>query len=215
MTTTHPFSPRRSRPARRRHALVLALLAAMSLSACGGADDDGEQATGTPDASHSGAVAEPAPPASRTPAPRTARRSGSRFGDTELTARLRRQRHGTRSRRPAAADAHLPRPQQRREDRAASPRAVARRCARRARSRRRRHRLLGARRRLRPLLRRRRRRTSTASCAIGEFDGDMDALERQSDGFSVTIERANDVLGIACSPAFGVRAAAGASPAPN
>ena len=34
-----------------RHALVLALLAAMSLSACGGADDDGEQGTSTSEAS--------------------------------------------------------------------------------------------------------------------------------------------------------------------
>jgi len=40
MTTTNPFSPRRSCPAHRRHALVLARLATISLSACGGADDD-------------------------------------------------------------------------------------------------------------------------------------------------------------------------------
>jgi hypothetical protein len=61
-----PFSRRRSRPARRRHALVLALLAAMSLSACGGADEDGEQ---DPGASNGTPIR-------------------IRFGDTELSARL-------------------------------------------------------------------------------------------------------------------------------
>ena len=35
MSTANPFGPRRSRPAR-RNALVLALLATVSLSACGG-----------------------------------------------------------------------------------------------------------------------------------------------------------------------------------
>ena len=95
------------------------------------------------------------PPATETPAPRG-------YADPDHLRRYRahrpaaRQRHGARPRHPAAADAHLPRPQQRREDRAASPRAVARGCARRARSRRRRHRLLGARWRLGLLLRQRR-----------------------------------------------------------
>jgi hypothetical protein len=65
MTTTNPFSPRRSRPARRRPALV-ALLATMSLSACGGADEDRDQAAGAADG---------------TPIRIS-------FGDTELTARL-------------------------------------------------------------------------------------------------------------------------------
>ena len=36
-----PFCSRRSRLTRRRQALVLALLAAMSVSACGGADEAG------------------------------------------------------------------------------------------------------------------------------------------------------------------------------
>jgi hypothetical protein len=64
MTATNPFSRQRSRPARRRHALVLALLAAMSLSACGGADEDGDAgvSNGTP--------------------------IRISFGDTELSARL-------------------------------------------------------------------------------------------------------------------------------
>jgi hypothetical protein len=43
MSTTNPFSPRRWRPARRRHALALALFANVSLSACGGADEEGDQ----------------------------------------------------------------------------------------------------------------------------------------------------------------------------
>jgi len=71
-----------------RHALVLALLAAMSLSACGGADDDREQGTSTSEAS--------------APSPRPTSTSGAQdadasndtpiritFGDTELTGRLR------------------------------------------------------------------------------------------------------------------------------
>ena len=71
-----------------RHALVLALLAALSLSACGGADDDGEQGTSTSEAS--------------TPSPRPTSTSGRQdadasngtpiritFGNTELTGRLR------------------------------------------------------------------------------------------------------------------------------
>ena len=157
MSTTNPFSPRPSRPARHRHALVLALLATISLSACGGADEDGDQAAGATEAST------PAPSPSPSPTSgRPGRRRLGRHADPDHLRRYAahreaaRQRHGTRSRRPAAADAHLPRPQQRREDRAASPRALARRCPRRARSRRRRHRLLGARRRLGLLLRQRR-----------------------------------------------------------
>jgi hypothetical protein len=88
MSTAHPFGPRRSRPAR-RNALVLALLATVSLSACGGEDEDSDQAAGGPETSTS------APP----PSPSTA--SGDQdasaadgtpiritFGDTELTARL-------------------------------------------------------------------------------------------------------------------------------
>ena len=78
-----PFSSRRSRS---RHALVVALLAAMSLSACGGADEDGEQGENRSEAT----TRPPSPtPTSREPnaAPRTARRP-DHFGDTELTARL-------------------------------------------------------------------------------------------------------------------------------
>ena len=87
MSTANPFGPRRSRPAR-RNALVLTLLATVSLSACGG-DEDGDQAAGGPETNTS------APP----PSPSTASgdqdasaRNGTpiriTFGDTELTARL-------------------------------------------------------------------------------------------------------------------------------
>ena len=76
-----PFSPP-------RRALGLALLAALPLSACGGADDDGKQGTSTSEAS--------------TPSPRPTSTSGGQhadasndtpirimFGNTELTGRLR------------------------------------------------------------------------------------------------------------------------------
>lgn len=81
------LSPRRSRIARHRHALVLALLAAMSLSACGGADEEGEQGTGASEAST------PVPSPSPTSGEQDAGASGGTpirmsFGDTELTARL-------------------------------------------------------------------------------------------------------------------------------
>jgi hypothetical protein len=88
MNTANPFGPQRSRPAR-RNALVLALLATVSLSACGGEDEDGDQAAGAPDAST------PAPPPS--PSPTSGDQNASpadgtpiriTFGDTELTARL-------------------------------------------------------------------------------------------------------------------------------
>lgn len=86
MTTTNPFSPRRShRPWRGSYLLLLALLAAISLSACGGGDEDGDQATGaTPD---------PSPSPSPAPGDQDANSSEGTpiritFGDTVLTARL-------------------------------------------------------------------------------------------------------------------------------
>jgi hypothetical protein len=88
MSTANPFGLRRSRPAR-RNALVLALLATVSLSACGGEDEDGDQAAGAPDAS----TPAPSPsPSSASGDQDASARNGTpiriTFGDTELTARL-------------------------------------------------------------------------------------------------------------------------------
>jgi len=84
MSTACPFGLRRSRPAR-RNALVLALLATVSLPACGGEDEDGNQPAGAPETttpSPSPATDDQATsPADGTPLRIT-------FGDTELTARL-------------------------------------------------------------------------------------------------------------------------------
>jgi Cyclophilin-like family len=82
MSTANPVASRRSRPAR-RNALVLALLATVSLSACGGEDEDGNQPADAPETS--------------TPSPATDDQATSpadgppiriTFGDTALTARL-------------------------------------------------------------------------------------------------------------------------------
>jgi hypothetical protein len=86
MSTANPFAPRRPRPAR-RNALVLALL--VLLSACGGEDEDGDQAAGAPETSTSG----PSPSPSRASGDQDASaRDGTPIritvGDTELTARL-------------------------------------------------------------------------------------------------------------------------------
>jgi hypothetical protein len=96
-----PLSPRCSRIARHRHALVFALLVAMSLSACGGADQDGEQGTSSSEAST------PVPSPTPTSGEEDAGASGGTpirisFGDTELTARL----HDNATARDLAA--HLP-----------------------------------------------------------------------------------------------------------
>jgi hypothetical protein len=91
MTTTPPFSSRRSRPARRhRHALALALLATVSLSACSGGDENGAPTTGAPDASTPAPSPRP-DSASNTPGDSSSAGTPIRitFGDTELTARLR------------------------------------------------------------------------------------------------------------------------------
>jgi hypothetical protein len=79
-----PLSSRRSRS---RHALVVALLAAMSVSSCGGADKRGDQGENRSEArtrppSPTPAAHEPnAAPSGSTPVRIT-------FGDTELTGRL-------------------------------------------------------------------------------------------------------------------------------
>jgi hypothetical protein len=83
------FSPRRSRSVHARPALVLALLAAMSLSACGGADEDGEQGAST---SETRTSAPPTPPATTSGEQAAATGDGTPIrisaGETEITARL-------------------------------------------------------------------------------------------------------------------------------
>jgi hypothetical protein len=82
MTATNPFSLRRSyRPHRLRY--LLALLATISLSACGGGDEDGDRVTGAPGAST------PSPaPGDQDASPSEDRPIRITVGDTELTARL-------------------------------------------------------------------------------------------------------------------------------
>src|SRR3954447_568479 len=86
-TTMSPFTTRRSRPPLRRHAAAVALLAAVSVTACGGADEDTEQAASSSDARTS------APSSSPTSREQDAGASHGTpiritFGDTELTGRL-------------------------------------------------------------------------------------------------------------------------------
>lgn len=80
---------RRTRLAQRCHALVLALLAVLSLPACGGADEAGNPGTSTSDASTSA----PSPTPTSTSGRQDLGASGGTpiritFGDTELAARL-------------------------------------------------------------------------------------------------------------------------------
>ena len=184
MTITNPFSLRRPRPLR----YLLALLATISLSACGGGDGDGDSATGAPGAS--------------TPAPSPSPASGDQdanpsegtpiritFGDTVLAARL---HHNTTARDLAA---QLPltltfRDHNNVEKTAPLPRELS---------------LEGAPEGHDPAA------GDIGYWApggdlvfyydsdapffngivrIGEFDGEMDAIERQREDFSVTIERA-------------------------
>ncbi len=87
MTTSHPVL-RRSRFTRIPHTLVLAVLTAMSVSACGAADENRDEATGaartdtsTPSPSASAAPTQDASPKTGTPIHIT-------FGNTRLGARL-------------------------------------------------------------------------------------------------------------------------------
>jgi hypothetical protein len=190
MTTRIPFRTRRSRPARRRRTLVFALLAIVSVSACGGADGDGDQATGAPDAST------PAPSPSPSPASGDQDPGASdgtpiriSFGDTELTARL----HDNATARDLAAQLPLTitfRDHNSVEKTAPLPRELS---------------LDGAPEGHDPVNGDIGYWAPDGDLAfyydsdapffngivrIGEFDSEMDALERQGEVFSVTIERA-------------------------
>jgi hypothetical protein len=89
MSTAITFGPRRSRPAR-GNVLVLALLATVSLSACGGEDEDPDQSAGPPDDASTQAPSPSPSPASGDQ--NASARNGTpvriAFGDTELTGRL-------------------------------------------------------------------------------------------------------------------------------
>jgi hypothetical protein len=189
----NPFSSRWSRRARHRrhaHALALALLATVSLSACGGADEDGDQAAGAPDAS----TPAPSPSPSLTSGEPDASASDATpiritFGDAELSARL----HNTATARDLAAQLPLTltfRDHNNVEKTAPLSRELSLDSAPEGHD------------------------PAAGDIGywapdgdlvfyydseapffngivhIGEIDGDMDALERQSDDFSVTIERA-------------------------
>ena len=89
-SSTEPHSPPRARLTGRRRVLVLALLAVMSLVACGGADEADDERTSSSDASAS----RPSPSPTSTSGAHDASASGGTririsFGDTEVTARLR------------------------------------------------------------------------------------------------------------------------------
>ena len=71
----------------RRNALVLALLATVSLSACGGDKEDSDQGAGAPDASAPSTSPSPASGDQNASAPASTPIRVS-VGDTELTARL-------------------------------------------------------------------------------------------------------------------------------
>ena len=187
MTTTNPFSLRR--PRRRRYLLALALLGTISLSACGGGDEDGDQATGAPGAS----TPDPSPSPSPASGDQDANSSEGTpiritFGDTELTARL----YDNATARDLAAQLPLTltfRDHNNVEKTAPLPRELS---------------LEGAPEGHDPAA------GDIGYWApggdlvfyygdvgfwngivrIGEFDGEMDAIERQSDDFSVAIERA-------------------------
>jgi hypothetical protein len=189
VTTTNPFGLWRSRwPRRRRYPLALAFLATILLSACGGRDEDGDQAAGAPEASA------PAPSPSPASGDQDANSSEGTpiritFGDTELTARL----HDNATARDLAAQLPLTltfRDHNNVEKTAPLPRELS---------------LAGAPEGHDPAA------GDIGYWApdgdlvfyydsdapffngivrLGEFDGGMDAIERQGGDFSVTIERA-------------------------
>ena len=189
MSTANPFAPRRRRRPLRRNALLLTLLATVSLSACGGDDEDSDQAADGPETSTSAPPPSPSPTSSdqnASPADGTPIRIT--FGDTELTARL----DDNATARDLAAQLPLTltfRDHNNVEKTAPLPRELS---------------LEGAPEGHDPAA------GDIGYWApdgdlvfyydsdapffngivrIGEFDGEMDAIERQRDDFSVTIER--------------------------
>ena len=190
MITTNRFSHQRPRPARARYALVLALVATVSLSACGGADEDGDDAARAP---NTNTQAQP---------PNTNPASGDQdagasdgtpiritFGDTALTARL----HDNATARDLATQLPLEltfRDHNNAEKTAPLPRELS---------------LDGAPEGHDPAAGEIGYWAPDGDLVfyydsdapffngivrIGELDGDIDALERQSGDFSATIERA-------------------------
>jgi hypothetical protein len=177
-----------SRDLARRNALVLALLATVSLSACGGGEENGDQAAGAPDASA----------ASTRPGPASGDQSASApastlirvtVGDTELTARL----DDNATARDLAAELPLTlnfRDHNSVEKTAPLPRELS---------------IEGAREGHDPAAGDIGYWAPAGDLVfyydddapffngivrIGEFDGEMDAIERQGEDFGVTIERA-------------------------
>jgi hypothetical protein len=189
MSTVNAFGPRQSRPAR-RNALLLALLATLSLSACGGDDEDGDQGVGAPENGHFGSIARSEPRVRRSERQGPERHPDRiTFGNTELTARL----DDNATARDLSAQLPLTltfRDHNNVEKTAPLPRELS---------------LDGAPEGHDPaagdigywapggdlvFYYDSEAPFFNGIVRIGEFDGDMDAIERQSEDFSVTIERA-------------------------
>jgi hypothetical protein len=186
--TASAFGLRQSRPAR-RNVLVLALLATLSLSACGGDDEDGDEAVSVPEKGTSAPSPGPSPAAGGQDA-------GNgipiriTFGNTELTARL----DDNATARDLSAQLPLTltfRDHNNVEKTASLPRKLS---------------LDGAPEGHNPAAGEigywapdgdlvfyydTEAPFFNGIVRIGEFDGDMDAIERQSEDFSVTLERAD------------------------